>query len=86
MTTRTTISIPDQLRAEMAPFDDVMNWSAIAADAFRVAIQQERKRRDVLSAACHAADLARRGRVRPGAAGQGRARSGSARRGKAGSG
>lgn len=29
------ISVPDDLRAEMARFDDSENWSAIAAEAFR---------------------------------------------------
>ncbi len=78
MTTRTTISITDELRAEMAPFDDVMNWSAIAADAFRHAIEQERKRRHLL-----AVDEARRGLARSGSAGRGGAGPGGARPGGA---
>ena len=37
---RTTISISDDLKARMKPFGDEVNWSGIAADAFRSEIER----------------------------------------------
>jgi predicted transcriptional regulator len=37
---RTTISIPDDLKAEMDTLGEQVNWSATAADAFRAEIQR----------------------------------------------
>jgi post-segregation antitoxin (ccd killing protein) len=42
---RTTISLPDDLKAEMDALGDSINWSATAAEAFRVAIECAKVRR-----------------------------------------
>ena len=42
---RTTISIPDELKAEMDALGESINWSATAAEAFRAEIERSKVRR-----------------------------------------
>lgn len=40
---RMNISIPDELRERMKPFDDNANWSAVAAEAFAVEVRRKQR-------------------------------------------
>jgi hypothetical protein len=42
---RTTISIPDELKAEMDALGESINWSATAAEAFRAEVERGKVRR-----------------------------------------
>lgn len=39
-TYKMTITIPMQLREQMSPLNEYVNWSRVAADAFREAVKQ----------------------------------------------
>lgn len=56
---RTTISLPDDLKAEMDKSDSEANWSALAADAFRAEINRIRARKAALEGKRMQATVAR---------------------------